>query len=248
MLITKYTKDMISGNDKTAKIPLFGDSLTTISDKARVHTYGRIGGFTQVPTMNDIRSRQRNLFSRLYDGQYERRAKLTANRIAAFHLVWTVLINMKSEIDEELEKRCAYVGEVKKWSKRTEEEFDHYLGIIERQIIKKDLPLLTEDYEELDTLLRKCCNLETKVKYSFGRLLHTMSYLLGFASVMKEQFLDKIDTQDTYCRRLIESVTILEKSAIKYINEASMTITLVEIPMSCKDFMEIMRGFMVKKQ
>lgn len=218
-------------------------SLTTISGKARVHAFGRM---SMTPEKEMVCVRRPNMFSRLYDSQYDERAKRNANRISAFHLVWTVLICMKSELDEELTERGKFLGDLKKWSKKTDEEFEHYRGIIDRQIIKADLPLLAEDYEELDTKLRDACNIEQKTVISFGRLLHCMTYLLAFTEVMKECFNSVLDYSDVYCRKLGDSANMLSKSAHKYVTEAGKAIKIHEIPLSENQFMEMMKGFMIK--
>lgn len=185
---------------------------------------------------------------KIYDGQYKKRDVRNANRISAFHLTWTILICMKEELDNEIKSRGKMTGALKRWSKAVDDEFQQYLHNIDRVIKKDQLSYLVEDYEYLDTEIRKACNIEQKTIISFGRLLHAMTYLSGFCNIVRERFVAVLDNNDQYCRSIMFSSTMIDKAMHNYIIEAGNVIKIMELPISAEDFTTMIMQYLYKQE
>lgn len=211
--------------------------LTAISETARRHTLG-----IAEPKATITKSFNEKTF---YLNNKIRRIKKILNRLSAFHLVWTVVICMKEELDDEIKERDKFSGDLKKWSKKADEDFETYRKTIATCITENNIKNLQEDYEELDAKLREACNIEQKTTISFGRLLHAMEYLVSYGEVMKSYFIDDLGLDD-YCRSLSGCINRLSNSAIKYLNEAEKAIPMKELPLDEAGFVKFMRSFLIK--
>lgn len=183
---------------------------------------------------------------KIYNGQVKKRDIRTVNQVSVFHLAWTVLYTMKEELDEEMAERNLMNGQMKRWSRKVADEFSLYLSIFDKIISKDHLTDLAEDYEGLDSCIRKACNIEQRTVISFGRLSSAMVYLHAFTNVLNKRFSFNVDKTDAYCRSLSIATTALSNAMEKYIQEASERITPIEVPVTPENFTRLIMEYMRK--